>query len=179
MQQRERVNNCGWGINLKHSLNGSNSETAREKLNKSKHNNKKTASKKIALLQRNVTVLLPILWSCTDLTDTACSKGEASRLFLQVQHTQKNFVSLDFATGFRATWMIHKKSTPTTLQPISEAHLQKSLLTRIGRTGSSCGLQPLEKKARRFLHLYKTMRVNSPKEDYSASWYQFDYRTYV
>lgn len=60
-------------------------------------------------------------------------------------HTKK-FVSLDFATGFRATWMIHKKSTPTTLQPISEAHLQKSLLTRIGRTGSSCGLEPLEKK---------------------------------
>lgn len=56
-------------------------------------------------------------------------------------NTHKNF-----ATGFRATWMIHKKSTPTTLQPISEAHLQKSLLTRIGRTGSSCGLQPPEKK---------------------------------
>lgn len=127
----------------KHSLNGSNSETAREKLNKSKHN-KKTASKKIALLQRNVTVLLPILWSRTDLTDTACSKGEASRLFLQVQHTKK-IISLDLATGFRATRMIHKKSTPTTLQPISEAHLQKSLLTRIGRTGSSCGLYPLEK----------------------------------
>lgn len=94
-------------------------------------------------------------------------------------------VSLNFATDFRATWIIQTKNKNKKKRVHQQLCNQsvnptwkKSLPTHIEKQAGVLA-QPLEKKAQHFLRLHMTVRAKWQKENYSASRYQFDYRTYV